>query len=56
MTVRIPSLLLLDQKKLAAILTPALLAPARDDAPQGSKAGTSWVRWGEAHASPRRAN
>lgn len=51
MTVRIPQMLLqLDNRRLAAILTPALLAPASDDAaPKAGKVGTGWVRFCDAH-------
>lgn len=50
MTVRIRHTLKdIDTRRLAAILTPALLAPARDGMPESSKPGTWWVRWGEAN-------
>ncbi len=40
----------LDQRALAALLAPALLSPARDDAPEAcaKKAGVAWLRWGDA--------
>lgn len=52
MTVRIPqSLVALDNRRLAAILTPALLSPANDDSPEArvQRAGTAWLRWGDAN-------
>jgi hypothetical protein len=52
MTVRIrhPHLEI-DNRRLAAILTPALLSPAKDDAPQakGRKPGIAWLQWGDAN-------
>ncbi len=41
----------LDSRKLAALLTPALLARAVDDAPEAKarRVGTSWLRWGDVH-------
>lgn len=50
MTVRLPAFLyLLDPRKLAALVTAALLCPAVDDAPVAGKPGSSWLRWGDAH-------
>jgi hypothetical protein len=52
MTVRIPySELEIDHRKLAAILTPALLSPTRDDAGEAKarRAGIGWLYWSEAH-------
>jgi hypothetical protein len=41
----------LDPRKLAALLTPALLARSVDDAPEAKacKVGTCWLRWGDVH-------
>ena len=51
MTVRLPAfMMLVDPRKLAALVTAALLSPAIDDAPAGGKAGDIWLRWGDAHA------
>lgn len=39
----------LDSEQLAALLTPTLLNPVRDDAPEAhpkSRPGTAWLRWG----------
>ncbi len=58
MTVRVPRAKL-DPRILAALLTPALLSPARDDAPEAcaKKAGVAWLRWGDAnHRDPTRFN
>ena len=44
----------LDDRKLAALLTPALLGLLSDDAPDGNlavKPGTTWVRWSSAQGS-----
>ena len=41
----------LDDRKLAALLTPTLLGSLSDDAPDGNlavKPGTTWVRWSSA--------
>ena len=48
MTVRIRQIEL-DTRRLAAILTPVLLSPARDDAPTDEKVGVAWLRWGDAN-------
>jgi hypothetical protein len=52
MTLRIPNTFMeVDNRKLAALLTPALLTQATDDGPQTRTAriGTSWLVWSEAH-------
>jgi hypothetical protein len=48
MTVRVRQLDL-DPRKIAAILTPALLSPPCDDALPDVKAGVAWLRWGDAN-------
>ena len=51
MTVRVPAFMtLVDPRKLAALVTAALLSPADDDAPLAGKVGHTWLRWGDAHA------
>lgn len=56
MTIRIrPALAMMEEKSLAAHLTPALLVSLRDEAPDGNhkaKPGTAWLRW--SNASPAR--
>ncbi len=50
MTVRLPAFLYqMDPRKLAALVTAALLSPAVDDAPSSGKPGGAWLRWGDAH-------
>ncbi len=50
MKVRLPAFLyLMDPRKLAALVTAALVSPAVDDAPVVGKPGSSWLRWGDAH-------
>jgi len=44
-------------QRLAAVITPSLLQPTRDDAPPAPRAargGGSWVRWGDAQAPASR--
>ncbi len=43
--------MILDPRKLAALLTPALIARAVDDAPEAKagKVGTCWLRWSDVH-------
>ncbi len=45
----------IDIRKLAALLTPSLLSPNRDDAPtqQKPRPGSNWLRWGDANHSAR---
>ncbi len=53
MTVRLPNFIAqqLDNKKLAAVLTPALLAKAPEDQKlaKAAKVGTAWIHWGDVH-------
>jgi hypothetical protein len=56
MIVRLPRLPIeLDHRRLATLLTAALLSHAVDDAPeaQGSRAGVAWLRWGDANCRDR---
>jgi hypothetical protein len=50
MTVRLPAFLhFMHPRKLAALVTAALLFPSVDDAPDAGKPGSSWLRWGDVH-------
>lgn len=53
MTIRIaPQVTPLDDKRLAAVVTSALLFSTPDDRSRPRRQGTGWIAWGETQSVP----